>query len=87
MIITLLKLMPAGIKSLSYVGRNSLTYYYLNGGVVFILTFIFNKIGLVYDGNYFFALLLFIFVVIILSIASKLIHRFAPWMVGASRNY
>ena len=87
MIISLLKLMPAGIKSLSYVGRNSLTYYYLNGGVVFILTFIFNKIGLVYDGNYFCALLLFIFVVIILSISSKLIHRFAPWMVGASKNY
>ena len=86
MIISLLKLMPAGIKSLSYVGRNSLTYYYLNGGVVFILTFIFNKIGYAYTGNYLFVLFLYISSILVLTLASEIILRFVPWVVGCSKK-
>ena len=86
MIISLLKLMPAGIKSLSYVGRNSLTYYYLNGGVVFILTFIFNKIGYAYTGNYLFVLFLYISSILVLTLASEIILRFVPWVVGYSKK-
>lgn len=86
MIISLLKLMPSGINYLSYVGRNSLTYYYLNGGVVFILTFIFNKTGYAYTGNYLFVLFLYISNILVLTLASEIILRFAPWMVGISKK-
>lgn len=86
MIISLLKLVPAGIKYLSYIGRNSLIYYYLNGGVIFTLTFIFNKLGFAYTGNYLFAFFIFISSVLILTLASEIILRFAPWMVGYSKK-
>ena len=82
MMILLLKLMPANVKILSYIGRNSLTYYFLNGGVIFTITVVLHKLGFPYNGNYFWALLFFIFVVLILTISSELIHRFAPWMIG-----
>lgn len=86
MMITLLKLLPTNIGLLSYIGKNSLIYYYLNGGVIFTLTMILNKFGFAYNGNYLFALLLFMFVVLILSISSELILRFAPWMLGYSKK-
>lgn len=82
MMILLLKLMPANVKILSYIGRNSLTYYFLNGGVIFTITVVLHKLGFPYNGNYFWALLFFIFVVLILTISSELINRFAPWMIG-----
>lgn len=80
MIISLMKLIPSGIKWLSYIGVNSLTYYYLNTGVLLVLITIMNKLGV--QPNYLFVLLEFIVMIICVTIASEIILRFAPWMVG-----
>ena len=86
MMVLLLKLIPENVKMLSYIGINSLTYYYLNGGLIFFTTLVLNKHGFPYNGNYLWALLLFISVVSILTISSELILRFAPWMVGYTKK-
>lgn len=82
MTINLVKLLPANIQWLSYIGANSLAYYYLNTGVLVILCAICNKIGLEYNGNDIMPLLLFVITIIALTIISKLINRYAPWMLG-----
>lgn len=82
---SLVKLIPTGIKWLSYIGVNSLTYYYLNTGLLLVLTTIMNKIGIteIYP---WFTLPLYLIVVILLTFASEIILRFAPWMVGYSKK-
>ena len=82
MMVSLVKLIPAGVKWMTYIGKNSLTYYYLNTGLLVVLIAIMNRIGLGYNGNDYLILPLFIIVVVILTIISQLIIRFAPWMVG-----
>ena len=82
MMVSLVKLIPAGVKWMTYIGKNSLTYYYLNTGLLVVLIAIMNRIGLGYNGNDYLVLPLFIIVVVILTIISQLIIRFAPWMVG-----
>lgn len=85
MVISLMKLIPFGIKWLAYVGVNSLTYYYLNTGLLLVIITIMNKIGFTEISTWF-VLPLFFIVVIILTFASEIILRFAPWMVGYSKK-
>ena len=81
-----MKILPPKIKWLSYIGKNSLVYYYLNTGVILVLTILLNKFGYPYDGKYAVYYALFIVVVLVLSVVTGLINRFAPWMVGDFRN-
>lgn len=85
MITSLLKLIPSGIKWFSYIGVNSLTYYYLNTGLLLVLTTIMKKIGLT-ETYPWFSLPLFLIVVVVVTFASEIILRFAPWMVGNSKK-
>lgn len=82
MMVSLVKLLPAGIRWMTYIGKNSLTYYYLNTGLLTVLILIMGKVGLGYSGNDWITLGLFLLVVGLLTIISKLIMHFAPWMVG-----
>lgn len=85
MVISLMKLIPFGIKWLAYVGVNSLTYYYLNTGLLLVIITIMNKIGFTEISTWF-VLPLFFIVVILLTFASEIILRFAPWMVGYTKK-
>lgn len=82
MMITLVKLLPENIQWMTFIGKNSLTYYYLNTGLLTVLIIIMNKIGLSYNGNDFITTVLFIVTLLLLTIITKLILRYAPWMVG-----
>lgn len=84
MMISIVKILPSNLIGISYVGSNSLVYYYLNTGLLTILCIICNKIGLGYNGNDVLPILVFIATVIILTISAKLINKYAPWMVGKS---
>lgn len=85
MVISLMKLIPFGIKWLAYVGVNSLTYYYLNTGLLLVIITIMNKIGFTEISTWF-VLPLFFIIVILLTFASEIILRFAPWMVGYTKK-
>ena len=76
------KMLPANWKWLTFIGRNSLVYYYLNTGLLLVLSIILQKIGFGYDGNNLIAVFLFIVAVCILTIITKVINKYAPWMVG-----
>jgi hypothetical protein len=80
-----MKLIPLGIKWLAYVGVNSLTYYYLNTGLLLVIITVMNKIGFTEISTWF-VLPLFFIVVILLTFASEIILRFAPWMVGYTKK-
>lgn len=82
MMISIVKILPSNMKSISYVGSNSLVYYYLNTGLLTIICVFCNRLGLGYNGNDILAILIFVVVVIILTITTKLINQYAPWMVG-----
>lgn len=82
MVICLVKLLPLGIKWMTYIGKNSLIYYYLNTGVLTVFIIIMKKIGLTYNGNDCITICLFVLTVITLTFISKLILNYAPWMIG-----
>lgn len=82
MMVSLVKLIPAGVNFMSYIGKNSLTYYYLNTGLLVALIAVMSRIGLAYSGEVWLILPLFVVVVAILTVVSQFILRFAPWMVG-----
>ena len=82
MMVSVVKLIHSGVNWMSYIGRNSLTYYYLNTGLLLVLISLMQKIHLPYLGSEWFTIPLFLVVVGILTLISKLILRYAPWMVG-----
>ncbi|MBQ1201289.1 MAG: acyltransferase family protein [Alistipes sp.] len=81
-VVNFLKRIPSNFKWLSYIGENSLIFYFLNGGVLTVMILIFNKIGLSYQGNNWNCIILFGITIGVLYVVSYLIMRFAPWMVG-----
>ncbi|MGN0258640.1 MAG: hypothetical protein ACI4CA_09760 [Bacteroides sp.] len=82
-VINLLKRLPKGIHWLLFIGRYSLVFYFLNGGVITVVSAVCNKIGFGYDmlgplggcG-------VFILSSGLLYLCSIVISRFAPWMIG-----
>lgn len=64
------------------MGSNSLVYYYLNTGLLTIISLMLNRVGLGYSGNDILPIMVFIAAVTILTITAKLINKYAPWMVG-----
>lgn len=82
MMISIVKILPHNLQAISYVGSNSLVYYYLNTGLLTILTVVCHRFGLGYNGKDILPILVFVVAVIILTISAKLINKYAPWMVG-----
>ncbi len=66
----------------NYVGRNSLVFYFLCGGVPLLVGMLFNHIGLSYHGNYLIVLLAFATSTFVISLASYVITNYLPFMIG-----
>ena len=86
MMISFVKLLPPNIEWMTFIGKNSLTYYYLNTGLLTVLILIMSKIGLSYNGNdivtTIVTTILFIVTLLLLTIITKIILCYVPWMVG-----
>lgn len=88
MAVTAAKALPAS-RILCFVGMNSLVFYYLNGGVVRVLSAACGRIGLT-DwiaglsgcGSYAFVVLISLCASGILSVAAAVIARYAPVLAG-----
>ena len=80
--ISIVKLLPTNIRWMTYIGKNSLTYYYLNTGVLTVFCLILKQYHLSYSGNNIITVLLYIITIFTLTIASELILQYAPWMTG-----
>ncbi len=74
------------ISFVNYIGRNSIVFYFLCGGVPFIVGLILNKIGLIYNGNYSLVLLAFAFNVTIISVLNFLITKYFPFLLGKTKQ-
>lgn len=81
MMVSIVKSIPEGVKWMSYIGRNSLTYYYLNTGLLLVILAALSRLNLLCNSGWF-IFPLFIVVVLILTVISQGILRYAPWMVG-----
>ncbi len=75
-----------GSRFINYVGRTSLVYYFLCGGVPFLVGMAFKRFGLVYTGNYLLVLAAFVLVVLIISALTFVIVRYLPFMLGRTRS-
>lgn len=67
---------------LEWVGKHSLAYYFLCGGTPLVTSIFFNKIGLVYGGNYFNVLLVPLSVFITTTLCTWIIYKYIPFIVG-----
>lgn len=65
-------------KYIKFAGKNSLSYYYLNGGVILVLSTVFSKI-LPY--NYFFNVVVFIITNLFLSITGFIINKYFHFLL------
>ena len=81
LMIHLCKLLPR-YKWLIWTGEHSLAYYFLCGGIPFLISKLFMKVGFTYNGNYLYVMVAFTIVYIITSICSWLIYKYTPFLVG-----
>ncbi len=75
-----------GCPFLNYVGRNSIVFYFLCGGVPLLMGMAFRRIGLCYGGNYLITLLDFAAVLMVMSALAYIITRWFPFMIGKTRS-
>ena len=73
------------IRLLSWTGKHSLVYYFLCGGVPLLVSKIFNKAGMMYNGNYLYVVLAFILVYLCATAITYIVYRYMPFLVG--RNH
>lgn len=75
--------LPPKIGFLQYVGRYSLVFYFLNGGVILTLSKLTSKYNVfAYNGHFWQVLLIAVLTTVILYLACKVIVRFFPWAIG-----
>lgn len=67
---------------LEWVGKHSLAYYFLCGGTPLVTSIFFNKIGIVYGGNYFNVLLVLLSVFLVTTVCTWFIYKYIPFIVG-----
>lgn len=77
--INISKILSSNMKWLMFIGQNSLVYYFLNGAVITIFTFLFNKAHINFTGDF---VLMFAITICILTLCTLFINRFFPWMIG-----
>lgn len=71
---------------LNYVGRNSIVFYFLCGGVPLLTGMAFRRFQLAYNGNYLLVLADFAVVVALMSLLTFIIIKFFPFMIGKTRS-
>lgn len=81
LLMTLAKLLPA-MRFVTFVGRNSIVYYFLCGGVPLLTAAILNRVGVIYDGNYLKIVLAFTIVCTLTTAVTWLIMRYVPFVTG-----
>lgn len=67
---------------LTYVGRNSLVYYFLNGGCILIICKVLEMSGFGFNGNYLPVFAITAVTVCLLTFASWTINRWFPVLLG-----
>ncbi len=75
-----------GCRFINFVGRNSIVFYFLCGGVPLLTGMAFRHFGLTYSGNYLIVLADFAVVVAVMSLLTIVIVRYFPFMIGRSRT-
>ncbi|MCD8210062.1 MAG: acyltransferase [Prevotella sp.] len=71
---------------INFVGRNSLFFYFLCGGVPSLMGKFLRFIGINYNGNYLLVLLAFILSVTIISFLSIIVNKYFPFLLGRSKE-
>lgn len=90
MMICVCKLIPVQkFKGICFIGVNSLIFYYLNGGVIRVLSAVFNKIGYHLPSPFGYAeiLLMAIATSFVIAVVAKFIKRYVPIMVGDKKSF
>ena len=85
MMVCLCKRMPADkMKGVCFIGVNSLVFYYLNGGVIKVLSFVFNKLGLHLPAvfGYMEILLMAVTVSFVIALIVRFIKSYMPIAIG-----
>ncbi len=75
-----------GCRFLNYIGRNSIVFYFLCGGVPLLSGMMFARAGLTYRGNYLLVLFDLALVLLVMSVLARVITRYLPWMIGKTRD-
>lgn len=81
MVIQLFQTLPP-IKWLSWIGRHSIVYYFLCGGIPLITSKLLHCIRLNFNGNYLYILLAFSYVCIITTLITYSIYKYIPSITG-----
>lgn len=81
LVIKLFKNLPS-INCLSWIGRHSIAYYFLCGGVPLLVSIFLTKIGFTYRDNYLEVVTAFIMVCLISTIIVYGIYRYIPFIIG-----
>lgn len=63
--------------SIEWIGRKSIFFYFLCGGVPFVVTSVMNRVGVGYDGNILHLLLCIAITIIVISLVTFIIDRWA----------
>lgn len=70
---------------LQWVGKYSLIYYFLSGGIPLLISRLLNSTEMAYSGQYIQVIIAFILVSITATFITHVIARFCPWLIGKSR--
>ncbi len=73
-------------RPLNYIGRYSIVFYFLCGGVPLLVSRLLRAIGVTYHGNYLVILAAFALVVALMAALTHIIVRYFPWMIGRRRK-
>lgn len=73
-------------KFLTFIGRNTLVFYTINGYVSLILNGVLNKVNIVNEDGIIFKSMFIVLICIGCSIGAFCINRFAPWIVGKKKT-
>ena len=92
MMVRFVKLIPA-VPWISFMGVNSLVFYYLNGGGIKILAIVYNRLGLhlpvsiQHHWGYVEILFMALTTSLFIALAVKLIRRFCPILIGDKKSF
>lgn len=81
LIISIGRALPS-CRFISFVGRNSIVYYFLCGGIPLITAAVMRKAGMPYNGNYLFIVVAFIIVCAATTVVTWVIMRYIPFVTG-----
>lgn len=85
LLIQLFKMLPTAMW-LNWMGRHSLVYYFFCGGVPLIVSKLFVKAGMVYNGNYLLVVAALILVYLATTFIAFIVYRYFPFLVGKKKG-